>query len=153
LYAPLVNSQRRVVLSQNGFESKSAPLLVNFVGAVPEWEEKNHFYTAVVQKNGDSKNNSNQARPRLGKHSVPKPDFCPAEDDVVCCQSPFRQSKIRKPAARRSHKTRRKKDENQVPGRSVDRVAFDGGGNGCIGTRSDASGEGQGATVSGDHEE
>src|SRR2546429_6950169 len=29
-------------------------------------------------------------------------------DDVVCCKSPFRQLKIKKPAARRSHKTDRK---------------------------------------------
>src|SRR5207253_6315970 len=46
-----------------------------------------------------------------------------------------------------------KKDENQVPGRGVDRVAFDCGGNGCIGTRSDAGREGQGTTVFGNDQE
>ena len=32
-------------------------------------------------KSGDSKNNSKQALPPVGKNSVPKPDFCPAESD------------------------------------------------------------------------
>src|SRR6266849_6902270 len=42
-----------------------------------------------------------------------------------------------------------KKDENQVSGRAVNRVAFVGGSRGGISTRSDAGGEGQGAAVSG----
>src|SRR5882672_4406722 len=74
-------------------------------------------------------------------------------DDVVCCESPFRQSKDEKAGRTAVAMTRREKNENEVRGRSVDRVAFDGGGNGCIGTRSDAGGERQGATVSGDDEE
>src|ERR1700687_3607754 len=70
-------------------------------------------------------------------------------DDVVSCEPPFRQSKIRKPAASRSYMTRREKNENQVHGRGVDRVAFDGGSHSCIGTRGDAGGEGSRAAVSG----
>src|SRR5262249_55059395 len=46
-----------------------------------------------------------------------------------------------------------KKNEDQAGRRSVDRVAFDGRGNGCIGARGNASGEGQGAAVSRIHEE
>src|SRR5713226_5473297 len=46
-----------------------------------------------------------------------------------------------------------KKDENQVSGRAVDRVAFVGGSRGGISTRSDAGGEGQGTAVSGNDEE
>jgi hypothetical protein len=34
---------------------------VIFVGAVPEWEEKNHFCTEVVQEAVIRKNNSKQA--------------------------------------------------------------------------------------------
>src|SRR5882762_368110 len=70
-------------------------------------------------------------------------------DYVVFCESPFRQSKIRKPTASRSHMARRGKNENQVHGRGVDRVAFDGGSCGCIGTRSDPGGEGSRAAISG----
>src|SRR6267143_2975153 len=44
---------------------------------------------------------------------------------------------------------RRGKNENQVHGRGVDRVAFDGGSCGCIGTRSDPGGEGSRAAISG----
>ena len=32
-------------------------------------------------KSGDSKNNSKQALPPVGKNFVPKPDFCPAGSD------------------------------------------------------------------------
>src|SRR6266852_583998 len=46
-----------------------------------------------------------------------------------------------------------KKDENQVPGRAVNRVAFVGWSRGGIRTRSDAGGEGQGAAVSGNDKE
>src|SRR5258708_36987867 len=45
--------------------------------------------------------------------------------------------------------TRRGKNENQVHGRGVDRVAFDGGSCGCIGTRRDPGGEGSRAAISG----
>src|SRR5712692_9003152 len=46
-----------------------------------------------------------------------------------------------------------KKDEIQVPGRAVNRVASDGGSRGGVSTRSDAGGEGQGAAVSGNDKE
>src|SRR5258708_37365307 len=46
-----------------------------------------------------------------------------------------------------------KKNESQVPGRCVGRVAFDGGSRDCGGTRGDAGGEGQSAAVSGKDEE
>src|SRR6266699_798800 len=68
---------------------------------------------------------------------------------VVCCKSPFRQSKLEKPAAPRPHTTRRGKDENQVSRWGVDGVISDGGS----GTRSDAGGEGQGVAISGNDEE
>src|SRR6266704_2770323 len=62
--------------------------------------------------------------------------------DVVCCKSPFRQSKLEKRTAPRPHTTRRGKDENQVSRWGVDGVISDGGSYGGSGTRSDAGGEG-----------
>src|SRR5437762_12710972 len=53
----------------------------------------------------------------------------------------------------RPHKTRREKDENQVPGRHAVRVADDGGSSVWICTRSNANGARQGAAVSGNNEE
>src|SRR6266568_2662101 len=73
--------------------------------------------------------------------------------DVVCCKSPFRQSKLEKRTAPRPHTTRRGKDENQVSRWGVDGVISDGGSYGGSGTRSDAGGEGQGVAISGNDEE
>src|SRR5260370_25248967 len=63
-------------------------------------------------------------------------------DDVVRCDSPFRRPKTIKQTAPRLHKTRREKDANQVHGKSVGRVALDGGGCRRVSTRGDASGKG-----------
>src|SRR6266478_1135493 len=52
-----------------------------------------------------------------------------------------------------SRRTGEMNDENQVPGKCVDRVAYDGGSCGRAGTRSDAGGEGQGAPVFGIYKE
>src|SRR6266513_3109015 len=65
--------------------------------------------------------------------------------------SPIEESKGGRCAA--ASRQGEKKDENQVPGRRAVRVAVDGGSSSGISTRSYASGEGQGATVSGNDEE
>src|SRR6266850_5004614 len=64
--------------------------------------------------------------------------------NLVCSQFPFRQ-----PRPVRGEK----KNEDQVCGRGVDGVVFDGGSNDCVSAGSDASGEGSRAAILGDDKE
>jgi hypothetical protein len=54
---------------------------VIFVGAVPEWEGKNHFCTEVAQKAVIRKIIRSRRFLPLGKNSVAKPDFCFGRED------------------------------------------------------------------------
>src|SRR5216683_2305150 len=68
---------------------------------------------------------------------------------------PFPVSPTEDKKADRSAAThdKERKDENQVPGRGVDGVAYDGGSHGGISPRIDAGGQGQSTSVSGINKE